>query len=179
MKPKSFKGKTIEFTAPPQVGDRQIEKLPAAQVNGEIVSCWHIGFFTALKLIFTRTLWIGLLSDGQPPMYLSTNRPFTLEDAQKVLDKIEAKEQFKKLMSEKYGKEASAKVERLIKGGIKKGDPRWNFSIEPEEYEKAVAYDIGSIMGLKILCRVLTRISDAKIKLFSDKNTETIYKREQ
>lgn len=41
------------------------------------VSCWKLTFLGVLKILFTRKIWLGVLSgNSQPPVWMSTDFPF-------------------------------------------------------------------------------------------------------
>ena len=55
--------------------------LPAYADTEESISCWKLGWFERLKILFTGTLWLRQLNFGQPlqPQLPQVNFPFNEE----------------------------------------------------------------------------------------------------
>lgn len=84
MEPKRFKESNITFTRPanmPNVGD-----LPAYRNRKQIISCWKASFADRLRILFTGNVWIGIMGQVQPPIWVEGKVPFyraTLKDNMK------------------------------------------------------------------------------------------------
>lgn len=76
MKPIDFKQSNTVYTKPSNwVEEAECGSLPCRVSNGVIISCWYIPFIKRLKLLFTGRVWLGVVSDGMPPVYLDTDFP--------------------------------------------------------------------------------------------------------
>jgi hypothetical protein len=92
MKPVEFKHQNIVFAK----DQPEYQPLPALKIdspNGEIVSCWKLGFKERVKIVFTGRVWLSLMSFNKPltPSYLSVNRKevYSLpDDGKTVVSKV-------------------------------------------------------------------------------------------
>jgi len=62
----------------------QYQPLPARRLydqNGTIISCWRLGFWERVQVLFTGRVWLSLLMFGRPltPSLLSIDRPFKID----------------------------------------------------------------------------------------------------
>ena len=58
-------------------GGENADDLRVFSDGRQSVSCWKLTFIGALKILFTRKIWLGVLSgDSQPPVWMSTDFPF-------------------------------------------------------------------------------------------------------
>jgi len=76
MKPIKFKGCNCIYAE----GQEDYLPLPAYKHNDEyetVTSCWGLSIWECAKLIFTRKIYVSLLSFGQPltPQLLETKNP--------------------------------------------------------------------------------------------------------
>lgn len=59
------------------MGGGDADDLRVFSDGRQSVSCWKLTFMGALKLLFTRRIWLGVLSgNSQPPVWMSTDFPF-------------------------------------------------------------------------------------------------------
>jgi hypothetical protein len=75
MKPVKFKHQNIVFAE----DQPQYQPLPALKIEsdtGEVISCWRLGFWERLRILFLGRIWLSLMSFNKPltPSFLSTNR---------------------------------------------------------------------------------------------------------
>jgi len=73
MKPIKFKESNVVYG----VGQESLEVLPALKFDdGEVVSCWRLSFREALRLLFTRKVWLCVATFNNPlqPTFMSTQQ---------------------------------------------------------------------------------------------------------
>jgi hypothetical protein len=73
MKPIKFKQSNVVYG----VGQESLQELPALKFDdGEVVSCWHLTFKEALRLLFTRKVWLCVATFNNPlqPTFMSTQQ---------------------------------------------------------------------------------------------------------
>jgi hypothetical protein len=71
MKPIKFKEANTVYGK----GQESLEELPALRFDdGEVVSCWKLSLWEALRLLFTRRVWLCVATFNKPlqPTYMST-----------------------------------------------------------------------------------------------------------
>jgi hypothetical protein len=75
VKPIKFKGANCTFAEDqPEYMD-----LPAFKDDkGIVISCWKLGFFERLQVLFSGKIWLWLYSFNKPltPSYMQTTSPF-------------------------------------------------------------------------------------------------------
>lgn len=79
MTPYDFPGANIRLGE----GQPEYQVLPAvATTDGQIVTCWRPTFWEAVKLLFTRRVWVHTLTHGRPfqPLILSAHQLVTMPD---------------------------------------------------------------------------------------------------
>jgi hypothetical protein len=74
--PIKFKEQNITFSKPASMTDEECGSLPAYRGEGQIISCWKMGWKERIKALFTGVVWFGVLASGQPPIWLAIDRPF-------------------------------------------------------------------------------------------------------
>ena len=74
MKPIEFKEANTNFG----VGQESVEPMPALYLgeHGEVISCWKMTFKEALRLLFTRKIWLCIVTFGKPlqPSFMGTRK---------------------------------------------------------------------------------------------------------
>lgn len=75
MRPAPFEHQNVLFTAPEGMED-QVEALPAFRGEGQVISCWKLTLWERIKLLFTGRLWMSVIGDAPPPVWLGTDTPF-------------------------------------------------------------------------------------------------------
>jgi hypothetical protein len=83
MVPVKFPGSTTEFRRPNGMTEEQCASLPALKSYDEegfpvIVSCFKPSFKERLQLLFGGSVWLGILGNSQPPVWIVTETPFNL-----------------------------------------------------------------------------------------------------
>lgn len=94
MKPIEFKHQNVVFAK----DQPEYQPLPALRIDspqGEVISCWKMGFKERIKVLFTGVIWVSLMSFNKPltPSYIAVNRTEVYsvpEDSQTVLKKLGA-----------------------------------------------------------------------------------------
>jgi len=78
MEPKKFKESNVVFAE----NQEEYTPLPAFKdESGIVVSCWNLSFRERLRLLFTGSLWVSMMTFNQPltPMFLTTIKKEVLE----------------------------------------------------------------------------------------------------
>lgn len=73
MKPIKFKEANVAYGE----GQENLLPLPALKFDdGEVVSCWKLTFKEALRLLFTRKVWLCVATFNRPlqPTFMSTEK---------------------------------------------------------------------------------------------------------
>lgn len=73
MKPIEFKEQNVDY------GKDQKEYLPLPALkleDGTVVSCWKLSWKEVIKLLFTRKVWLAMLTFNEPlqPTFLTINK---------------------------------------------------------------------------------------------------------
>lgn len=78
MKPIQFEEVTMFFTRPDNMTDEKCKSLPVYTEPGvdDIISCWKLSWKERIQILFTGKMWLGVMSLGHPPVWLSTDVPF-------------------------------------------------------------------------------------------------------
>lgn len=92
MEPIEFMGMELAPLNAPTGTEDSVSALPFKRVSQKItvrtaegpkdvevptvVSCWYLSDEEIEKLITTKVIWLGVWGETQPPVYLTTERPF-------------------------------------------------------------------------------------------------------
>ena len=74
MTPKNFPQANLTYTAPPSMPD--CGDLPVLSSRGEILSCWELTDEDLATINNTRTIYLQITANVQPPVALFTEDPF-------------------------------------------------------------------------------------------------------
>ena len=74
-----FKEQNIFFTKPESMTDEECGSLPAYRGEGQIISCWKLTEEDMKKLQETGVIWLAVVGDQQPPVWLGVESPFRQE----------------------------------------------------------------------------------------------------
>lgn len=77
MLPVKFDGMNVTYAE----SQPQYEPLPALKLNtenGEVISCWRMGFWERIQVLFTGRVWLSMYTFNRPlqPVKLATTCPF-------------------------------------------------------------------------------------------------------
>lgn len=73
MKPINFKEQNVVYAK----DQPEYMPLPALKFeDGTVVSCWKLSWRELLKIIFTRKIWLGILTFNKPlqPTFITVNK---------------------------------------------------------------------------------------------------------
>lgn len=73
MKPINFKEQNVVYAK----DQPEYMPLPALKFeDGTVVSCWKLSWREILKIIFTRKIWLGILTFNKPlqPTFITVNK---------------------------------------------------------------------------------------------------------
>ena len=76
--PAKFKEANHNWIKPESMAEDECGSLPAF-IDPEqpiSISCWKMTWKERLKVLFTGRVWIGILTNRQPPIWINGNRPF-------------------------------------------------------------------------------------------------------
>jgi len=76
MEPTKFDEQNTVLHAPPGVGEDECSQLPVYHGSGLIISCWRLGFWERVRLLFTRRVWLLVHGDVHPMVSLTPVYPF-------------------------------------------------------------------------------------------------------
>ena len=78
MKPIDFKEANRTLN-PPEEMDNCISLR--VHFDGEQnISCWKFSFKEIIRMIFDRRIWLYVCGESQPPVWLDTKNPFSVEE---------------------------------------------------------------------------------------------------
>jgi hypothetical protein len=75
MKPIEFKHQNV-IIAKDQPEYMPLPALRIDSIQGEVVSCWKMGFKERIKVLFSGRVWLSIMSFNKPlsPSFMSVNR---------------------------------------------------------------------------------------------------------
>lgn len=82
MNPIGFKQSNSVFLAPPGK-EKEVDQLPVFIDNKQIVSCWKLSENDIERLKDDPRIWLGVLGQGHPAVWLDTRNPFQTQPVKK------------------------------------------------------------------------------------------------
>lgn len=76
MKPSAFPQANMILTKPPDMSDEQCGSLQVHRSDGQFISCWSLTWRDMIRLLWTRRIWLWVLSDAHPPVAIQVESPF-------------------------------------------------------------------------------------------------------
>lgn len=61
---------------PASDGRVEVLDMPAYRDKTQSISCWKLTFWERVRALFTGRIWLYVLGDGQPPVYVTGEYPF-------------------------------------------------------------------------------------------------------
>lgn len=79
MQATPFKEQNMTFTKPENMTDEECGSLPAYRGEGQIISCWKVTPEDLERIKEAGVIWLHIVGNGQPPVYIGSEYPFTGE----------------------------------------------------------------------------------------------------
>ena len=76
MNPVEFKEQNTIFNKPQNMTDEECCSLPAYKSDEGIISCWQLSLLERIKILFKGQIWLFILSENQPPVWIGVDTPF-------------------------------------------------------------------------------------------------------
>ena len=74
--PIPFPEANFTFTAP--AGDKECSELPVFRDQVQAISKWRLTKAEIEEVVRTGTIWLGVMGQGHPPVWLSATYPFVM-----------------------------------------------------------------------------------------------------
>ena len=75
MKAVDFKGSNKVFNKPMNMTDEECSPLPVNFDGEKSVSCWELDEHDIKDIVKNKKIWLGVLSNGHPPVFLMALEP--------------------------------------------------------------------------------------------------------
>lgn len=80
MKPITFPEVNQVFQKPEDMTEEECGSLPVHNTGTQIVSCWELSEEEKLKAVFFGRLWISIIGQSQPPIWLRIDKTVFIPD---------------------------------------------------------------------------------------------------